>query len=135
MSAFDSHHLALKFNLKFGKVILVTKKYSVLSHIVRYAVCFEELIENLFPEIILTRLLDTRIHRLLHFVLNRPELHENLGVEFPFEERRLDDGQIVWEYTGSVPTIFDDMEEQTIEFPSALDVLKVRDSHDTILVF
>ena len=79
--------------------------------------------ENLFPEIILTRLLDCRVHRIVHFMVNRPSLCKKLKAEFPFKLDTVD-GQEVLRYTGELSnTIFSEMEKQTIELPSATEVL------------
>ena len=124
MAAFSNHHLAKTYKLLFGEVLLDTRKYSTLSRIVQDAMCFEELIENLFPEILLTRLLDERFHRLLHWVWNSPDLQKKLEVKFPFEVFNYK-GEDVLKYTGEVPDSFKSMKEKEIKFPSVVDVLKL----------
>ena len=85
--------------------------------------------ENLFPEVILTRLMDCRVHRLFHFIMNR-HLNKSREVEFPFKLTEGDDDQKVLEYTGDLEgTPFHNMPAQTIEFPSAVEVLKVRNEN------
>jgi len=126
MVAFDNHHVAWMCDLKFGEVVLVTRKYSELSVIIHHMRCYEDLVENLFPEVILTRLMDCRIHRLFHFIMNR-HLNKSREVEFPFKVTNGDDGQDVLEYTGDLKgTPFHEMKAQTIEFPSVVKVLKLK---------
>ena len=84
--AHDNHHLTGSFNLKIGNVIFETRKFSMISTVYRerFSSC-GDFIENLFPEIILTRLVDSRIHKLVHLMLNRLAVCKELfGVEFPY---------------------------------------------------
>ena len=123
MSAFDNHHLAQTYNLKFGAVTLVVRKYSELSDIVLGCTDMADYIENMFPEVILTRLMDTRFHQLYHILdSNLDKVKDTLGVEFPFKLVTGHKGERVLEYTGS-RTDFDGMEEKVIELPSANGVL------------
>ena len=125
MRAFDSHHLAWGCNMKFGNVILATKKVSNLSMIVNRTTSYEDLVENLFPEIIITSLADTRIHKIIHFLLDRPELRDKLGIDFPFELKEID-GQPVLEYNGDKDTSeIKKLGEGKYELPSATTVLGV----------
>jgi len=125
MAAFSNHHLAKSYKLLFGEVLLDTRKYTEVSKIVLEARCFEELIERLFPEILLTRLLDERFHRLLHWVWDSPDLQEELKVKFPFEVFN-HKGEDVLKYTGEVPDSFKNMDEKEITFPSVVKYLKLR---------
>ena len=124
MMAFVNHHLAMRYNLLFGNVLLITKKYSELSRIAQDATSFNDFVENLYPEIILTRVMDVRIHRLFHRLLKERVLHKQLGVEFPFKLVMVR-GEKTWKYTKA--SVFDDMEKQTVELPSAIEVLGVSD--------
>lgn len=125
MRAFDSHHLAWDCYMKFGDVILATKKFSNLSLIVLNATSYEDLIENLFPEIIITSLTDTRIHKIIHFLLDKPELRSDLGIEFPFELKEID-GHKVLEYNGDKDTSeIEKLGKGKYELPSATTVLGV----------
>ena len=97
ISAFHSHHLTLGYNAKIGSSILETKKMSELSAIkgvttknylrghLKSMNLWCQLLENLFPELIITRLLDCRYHRLFHYLLNNPKLMKELKLDFPYE--------------------------------------------------
>ena len=127
MRAFDNHHLAMELNLLFGNVLLVVKKYSELSLIVMRAKDFGDLIENLFPEVIITRLVDCRVHILIHYLIKWPSLLDRLGGDvFPFELDTVDD-ETVWRYTGPELETFAKMGKCRIELPSVAEMFGVSD--------
>ena len=118
MAAFSSHHPAELKKLLIGNVLLDTRKFSALSKFDTKCQCYEDLVENLFPEILLTRLLDERYHRLLHRILLMPSLCK----EYPWKVVKHNEEEVL-KYTGVVPGSFKDMEETEIEFPSVVGVL------------
>lgn len=68
LCAFDCHHLAERCNLRIKKLLLGTKKVSNVASIKVANLSFGDLVENLFPELIITHLIDSRIHKLVHFI-------------------------------------------------------------------
>lgn len=119
LTAFDSHHVTETCNLKIGNTIFETKKMVVISRIARECKTEEELVEYLLPELIITRLLDCRVHKLLHFMLARPELMQKYNIDFPYE---YNETKNLFIYKGEIS---EELPEGTLELPSATAVLKV----------
>jgi len=136
IAAFHSHHLTLGYKAKIGALILETTKISEVSVIKRVKATksypkgrgggrqksmniWYQLIENLFPELIITRLLDCRYHRLFHYLLNNPSLMKELNLKFPykFDEKR--------NLMISTRTKVDDEEKEVLKLPSVMEVLQI----------
>lgn len=80
-----------------------------------------DLIENLFPELIITRLIDCRYHGLFHYLLDNDDLMEDLELEFPYE---FDKEKMIMRYTGEDDDIDDEGgSEEPLELPSVMKVL------------
>lgn len=121
LPAFDLHHLTLLYNLQIGSTVLVTKKIQKPSNIKRYAKSHYDLIENLFPELVITRLIDCRYHDLFHYLLDNRDLMKNLDLVFPYN---FDDEKMIMRYTGEDDDIDDDEgSEEPLELPSVMKVL------------
>jgi len=133
LRAFHSHHLTLGYNTKIGSSILETMKMSGLAtmkqkvtspkkypqgHLKRMNQLYQ-LIENLFPELIITRLLDCRYHHLCHYLLNNPGLMKELNLEFPYE---FDEKRNLMICTR---TKVDDEEKEVLKLPSVMEVLQI----------
>ena len=121
LPAFDLHHLTLLYNLQIGSTVLVTKKVSKPSNIKKYAKSHYDLIENLFPELVITRLIDCRYHGLFHYLLDNDDLMEDLELVFPY---KFDKEKMIMKYTGEDDDIDDEGgSEEPLELPSVMKVL------------
>jgi len=135
LRAFHSHHLTLGYNTKIGSSILETMKMSALGtmkqkvkspknyprgHLKSMNLWYQH-IENLFPELIITRLLDCRYHYLFHYLLNNPSLRKELNLEFPYEFDEKRNLMI------STRTKVDDEEKEVVlKLPSVMEVLEIK---------
>jgi len=121
LSAFDLHHLALLYDLQIGSTVLVTKKVNEPAKIKRHAKSHYDLIENLFPELVITRLIDCRYHSLFHYLLDNDNLMEDLELVFPY---KFDKEKMIMKYTGEDDDIDDEGgSEEPLELPSVMKVL------------
>ena len=126
LPAFDCHHIAWDCDIQIGTTTYETAKVSEVSTIknkVMYSgMTYWDMIENLFPELIITRLLDCRYHKLFHYLWDNEDLRDQLEIpKFPYKHdshKKL----LVKVENDEMDSL--DEGEKKVKMPSATSVLK-----------